>query len=150
LREQLVSDGTLTADESLHLAGHSLGAYLAAQYALKNPEKIDSLILISPVGIPEQPALSTRTKGSQMSWGMYTASSAWAMNITPQSVVRMAGKFNPIHDSWCEIYYRKLRRRKTHPNRKTTLVHIIRTQRELNCEERSREKIWEQMVTCGI
>ena len=92
LREQLISDGTLATDESLHLAGHSLGGYLAAQYALKNPGKIDSLILISPVGIPEKPELSTRTKRSQMSWGLYTASSAWAMNITPQSVVRMAGK----------------------------------------------------------
>ena len=93
LRDQLVSNGTLDADESLHLAGHSLGGYLAAQYVLKNPGKVDSLILISPVGIPEKPALSTRTKVSQMSWGLYTASSAWAMNITPQSVVRMAGKF---------------------------------------------------------
>jgi pimeloyl-ACP methyl ester carboxylesterase len=98
LREQLVYDGTLAADESLHLAGHSLGGYLAAQYALRYPGKVDSLILISPVGIPQQPALSTRTKGSQMSWGLYTASSAWAMNITPQSVVRMAGNFKSIHD----------------------------------------------------
>jgi pimeloyl-ACP methyl ester carboxylesterase len=92
MRELLVAEGTLKPDDSLHLAGHSLGGYLAAQYALKYPKMIDSLILISPVGIPQQPARDTRTKSGQMSWGLYTASTAWAANFTPQSVVRMAGR----------------------------------------------------------
>ena len=91
MRELLVAEGTLKPEDSLHLAGHSLGGYLAAQYALKYPKMIDSLILISPVGIPQQPARNTRTKSGQMSWGLYTASTAWAANFTPQSVVRMAG-----------------------------------------------------------
>lgn len=37
------------------LMGHSLGGYLAAQYALKYPGHINKLILASPVGIPEDP-----------------------------------------------------------------------------------------------
>jgi len=41
------------------LAGHSLGGYLAAKYALKYPKKIDSLVLISPAGLSNRPAQNT-------------------------------------------------------------------------------------------
>lgn len=37
------------------LLGHSLGGYLATAYALKYPGHLDKLILVSPVGIPEDP-----------------------------------------------------------------------------------------------
>ncbi|CAJ0847203.1 12345_t:CDS:2, partial [Entrophospora sp. SA101] len=38
--------------EKMTLLGHSLGGYLAAVYALKYPEHIERLIMVSPVGVP--------------------------------------------------------------------------------------------------
>jgi cardiolipin-specific phospholipase len=35
------------------LFGHSLGGYFATCYALKYPERVEKLILVSPAGIPE-------------------------------------------------------------------------------------------------
>jgi predicted alpha/beta superfamily hydrolase len=72
-------------------SGHSLGGYLAARYALKYPHNIKSLILVSPVGLPDKPAVNTRAPSSQLSWAMYISSLFLAGNFTPQSVVRMAG-----------------------------------------------------------
>ena len=37
------------------LAGHSLGGYLAAKYAVKYPDRVKSLVLISPAGIAPLP-----------------------------------------------------------------------------------------------
>ncbi|KAF3917380.1 hypothetical protein ABW21_db0203553 [Orbilia brochopaga] len=37
------------------LMGHSLGGYLAVCYALKYPNRLEKLILVSPVGVPEDP-----------------------------------------------------------------------------------------------
>lgn len=39
-----------------YLAGHSLGGYLVTVFALRYPERIIQLILLSPVGIPEKPS----------------------------------------------------------------------------------------------
>lgn len=39
--------------EKFTLLGHSLGGYLAVSYALKYPDHLNKLILVSPVGVPE-------------------------------------------------------------------------------------------------
>ncbi|KAG0257754.1 hypothetical protein BG011_003780 [Mortierella polycephala] len=41
--------------EKMVLVGHSLGGYLSTAYALKYPDRVEKLILVSPVGIPENP-----------------------------------------------------------------------------------------------
>ncbi|QKX53475.1 uncharacterized protein TRUGW13939_00554 [Talaromyces rugulosus] len=41
--------------DRLTLMGHSMGGYMAVAYALKYPGRLNKLILVSPVGIPEDP-----------------------------------------------------------------------------------------------
>ncbi|KAK4228822.1 putative cardiolipin-specific deacylase, mitochondrial [Podospora fimiseda] len=41
--------------EKFTLMGHSMGGYMAVSYALKYPGRLNKLILVSPVGIPEDP-----------------------------------------------------------------------------------------------
>ncbi|KAJ2162220.1 hypothetical protein GGF46_000837 [Coemansia sp. RSA 552] len=41
--------------ERMTLCGHSFGGYMSALYALKYPQHVEKLVLISPIGVPEQP-----------------------------------------------------------------------------------------------
>ncbi|KAF9922450.1 hypothetical protein FBU30_007421 [Linnemannia zychae] len=108
--------------EKMVLVGHSLGGYLSTAYALKYPERVEKLILVSPVGIPENPeaqksplpeppkedistgsSQSTSPASSQTapprpppsSWVRKLAIGAWERNITPQSIMRFTGPFGP-------------------------------------------------------
>lgn len=72
------------------IAGHSLGGYLAAAYALHHPRHVAHLALVSPAGIPAPPdtdALAAR-RGS---WLLGMVAWAWENNVTPQAIVRALG-----------------------------------------------------------
>ena len=77
----------------LQLVGHSLGGYLSAKYALKHPDRVDKLVLVSPVGVPDVP----KDRKDAPEWvkrSPYFTSAIralWSLNVTPQSVVRFAG-----------------------------------------------------------
>lgn len=103
------------------LLGHSLGGYMAAAYALKYPGRLKKLVLISPVGIPEDeyavnanlpepdassmqneftqtqdeivdPKKDSKTPRKPLpKWLTYL----WDANISPFSVVRFAGPLGP-------------------------------------------------------
>lgn len=108
--------------ERFTLLGHSLGGYLAVSYALKYPGHLKKLILASPVGIPEDPyavnaalpepgestmqneftvdqQTTTTTKNGAAvapkrpypSWLVWL----WDANVSPFSIVRMAGPLGP-------------------------------------------------------
>lgn len=61
--------------EKVSLAGNSFGAYIAARYAASNPDRVEQLILLDPVGypherpwvfgLPKKPGLNVLTKFSQ-------------------------------------------------------------------------------------
>lgn len=41
--------------EKMTLIGHSIGGYLSVAYALKYPERVNRLVLLSPAGVPQGP-----------------------------------------------------------------------------------------------
>ncbi|KAI8921780.1 Alpha/Beta hydrolase protein [Entophlyctis helioformis] len=70
--------------ETMVLAGHSLGGYLS---------RVDKLLLLSPVGVPEPPP--KEQQAPQRSMLMSVFRSMWEMNMTPMSVVRTVGPLGP-------------------------------------------------------
>lgn len=62
--------------ERFTLLGHSLGGYIAVNYALKYPGRINKLILASPVGIPEDPYAVTSELPQKQDQATIAASSA--------------------------------------------------------------------------
>ena len=72
------------------LMGHSLGGYLCTGYALKYPQRVEKLILVSPAGVPEPPPeANDQRRGALIS----IFRQLWLWNVTPMSVLRAAGPF---------------------------------------------------------
>ncbi|KAJ2686353.1 hypothetical protein IWW39_003697 [Coemansia spiralis] len=42
--------------DKMVLCGHSFGGYMVGAYALKYPQHVEKLVLLSPIGVPEAPA----------------------------------------------------------------------------------------------
>lgn len=81
--------------EKMNLAGHSMGGHLSVAYCEKYPERVDRLILLSPVGVPEQ----TPEEREQQKAKLLTSFTRKAMynfylkffeyGYTPGSIMRM-------------------------------------------------------------
>jgi len=74
------------------LAGHSLGGYLATEYALKYPNKIESLVLISPAGISNRPSEDSLVPDHVINWRVRMIQKLWKLTLTPQTIIRFLGK----------------------------------------------------------
>jgi pimeloyl-ACP methyl ester carboxylesterase len=85
--------------EKMTLVGHSLGGYLSTAYALKYPERVEKLVLVSPVGVPEPPphivAPHQHQAPQKPSWLIQVARKLWTWNITPQGIIRTVGPYGP-------------------------------------------------------
>lgn len=79
----------LGLESNTSLVGHSLGGYCASRYVLKYPDRVDRLILASPVGFPPKP--SDALKSSELPANMRIIDALWSANFTPQQIVRMMG-----------------------------------------------------------
>jgi len=70
------------------LAGHSLGGYLSVAYAERYPERVERLILLSPVGVPQ----GDSRFDLELTWKqrlMFGAlKSIWTRGYTPGSLMR--------------------------------------------------------------
>ncbi|KAI8900731.1 Alpha/Beta hydrolase protein [Globomyces pollinis-pini] len=79
--------------ESMVLLGHSMGGYLSTCYALKYPERVEKLILVSPVGVPSAPEPSSQPQRPGYLLSLFR--SLWSWNVTPMSVIRTFGPAGP-------------------------------------------------------
>jgi len=77
--------------ERFVLCGHSMGGQLAAHYALRHPEMVERLVLVSPAGLAERP------EGHQPRYANVSRALAWAweLGLTPHSLVRALGPLGP-------------------------------------------------------
>ena len=101
-RQLLLRFGTmkslLTHTLAHHLQGHSLGGYLATAYTEKYPERVERLLLSSPVGVPRKPEEDAAAAAARpLKWRMVigTFRTLWGWGATPQSVVRTLGPWGP-------------------------------------------------------
>ncbi|KAJ3393974.1 hypothetical protein HDU84_000473 [Entophlyctis sp. JEL0112] len=83
--------------EKMALVGHSLGGYLAAVYAIKHPQRLHSLTLLSPFGLLSHPKesrpLTAPDLASQLPFAQRMFLTAWSNNITPQWILRSMGPY---------------------------------------------------------
>jgi len=54
--------------DKMVLAGHSMGGYISVAYCEKYPERVEHLVLLSPVGVPKQDVERSKAYVNQMSW----------------------------------------------------------------------------------
>ena len=77
------------------ILGHSFGGMIAAAYALRYPQLVSSLILVSPVGIPDPPELQ-QFRGPS---GLYRFRNVfrwmWESGLNPSSFLHFAGPIGP-------------------------------------------------------
>lgn len=86
--------------ESFVLMGHSLGGYLGACYAMRHPERVRHLVLISPAGIGRRPEDWKPPASLASPWtlrGMLFrfATTVWEWGATPGVIVRLMGPWGP-------------------------------------------------------
>lgn len=80
--------------ERMTLVGHSFGGYMSAVYALRYPERVERLVLVSPVGVPERPEDERPALRDAPLWvkGLLKFFRwLWARGVTPQGIVRFLG-----------------------------------------------------------
>lgn len=78
--------------DSFVLLGHSFGGYVASRYALKYPERVKQLVLLSPAGFAPE---SEQMELFRASWRGVVLNAAWSVNTTPMTVVRAIGWWGP-------------------------------------------------------
>ena len=72
----------------IHLAGHSLGGLICWNFALRNKERVEALILVSPCGVPAPPLDDAAAPTSATRTALRFL---WENNVTPQQLIRLAG-----------------------------------------------------------
>ncbi|KAI0556606.1 hypothetical protein FGB62_486g02 [Gracilaria domingensis] len=77
--------------QRFHIVAHSMGAYLAAVYALRSPQNVLTLTLASPVGLPAAPPQKI-PRGPLLRRAIFwIVFRMWDWGFTPQYFIRQAG-----------------------------------------------------------
>lgn len=77
------------------LVGHSLGGYLATRYALRYPEHVQKLILVSPAGVTDRPDDWEHKMSERSPRLVRTIRYLWGLNVTPMMLIRAVGPYGP-------------------------------------------------------
>jgi len=98
--------------EKMNLLGHSLGGYLATAYADRYPNRVQRLILASPVGVtakPENDGGPVR-QGSLLGRVVFRVlHGMWNNGVTPQGLIRTMGPYGPriiekyMNNRWSDV-----------------------------------------------
>merc|ERR1712154_157134 len=79
--------------DKMILGGHSLGGYASCVYAMRYPQHIEHLILISPAGVPVKP--SEFEQNYTNNWKIRTmfkmAAKIYHTGVTPHDIIRWSG-----------------------------------------------------------
>ena len=81
----------MPTDDPVTLLGHSLGGYMTALWAIKQPARVNHLVLASPVGVPHEPVWTPEQEAHRKTWLWWAVNGLWSSNATPQALVRLAG-----------------------------------------------------------
>lgn len=99
LYDALSHDAVFRNASHRHLGAHSLGAYISVEWLLTKPQNLfDSVVLISPVGVPERPEPTSQRRGLVAS----SFSALWRSGMTPQTALRVLPQ--PMARSICRGY----------------------------------------------
>ncbi|CAM9392568.1 unnamed protein product [Discosporangium mesarthrocarpum] len=88
------------------LGGHSLGAMVAAHFAMRHPTSLIKLMLLSPAGVgrkesrAEDPAAEGEANNASKSLGVRVYEALWHNSITPMDLSRWLGPFGPKLIKW--------------------------------------------------
>jgi len=86
--------------EKMTLGGHSFGGLISIAYTEKYPQYVDRLILLSPVGIPENDGEFEQRKKDmpyRLRFMIGIASSLWHAGVTPSSILRKMSESRGRH-----------------------------------------------------
>lgn len=83
--------------ERVYLVGDTLGAWIAASYALKYPERVLGLILVSPEGVATS---STDKRLKQMKSILQRSELAFALLKLIRPIAKMFGKEIKVQEEW--------------------------------------------------
>jgi pimeloyl-ACP methyl ester carboxylesterase len=79
------------------LCGHSIGGYLSVAYAEKYTDNVEELVLLSPVGLPEQ-NLEKHMEGT-LPWYFRLARALWARGWGPFNTTSISSRLPKIYSS---------------------------------------------------
>ena len=77
--------------ESFYIVGHSMGSIVSSHFTFKNPNKVLGLVLLSPVGIEEDPSLAA-AQGRIENYAVQWANNSYPKSsFAPQDLYRIMG-----------------------------------------------------------
>jgi len=74
------------------LCGHSMGAYTSVRYCQEHAQRVVQLLLLSPVGVPEPPAVDPAAAPPVLPWYFRLGRYLWNRGYGPFDLARLVGR----------------------------------------------------------